>query len=198
MGWLTDAVLCGALFFAAYTGLKTGFRWQLVSAGSILAGVLLGLACAPWLAPLFAGVTREPFHARLAAFLLVASLVGFGLRMAAVYHEASQEETLPNEQLTWSRWSDCVAGGAFGALKGMLLAAVLAACAISLWPAHPAWEGATLTQRFADTGSRILPAGAPQQTKAWVRGSLETAREGLQIKLAPAAKREPVPPPSAD
>jgi uncharacterized membrane protein required for colicin V production len=163
----------GILFFLVlqtYLGLRRGLLWLAAGGMSVLLGVGLGLLFSPVIgAYALERVTSNPLHARLIGFLAVFGLVGFTLRIIAACVIVHSEKGLPKEERDHRRKKDRILGGVFGALKGLVLAAIAVAACAAFYPGAPAWKKSHLAPVFATTGSRLLPNGAVQEMRTWAK-----------------------------
>lgn len=197
---LLDTVLVLFLLLQTWLGTRSGLLRQAAGTISLVAGVLLGLAAAPFLGRhLMSHVTSNPFHARLAAFVLTAGVVGLVLRLLCAWTEARAEAGLSEEERERRRSRDHLWGGVFGAGKGVVSALLLTATAAAWWPEPAFWQETRLAQRLARGGACLLPEGAEKRMRAWVNSSAEELRRGLNIRVsggehpatASAARPEP-------
>ncbi|MCZ7648720.1 MAG: CvpA family protein [Planctomycetota bacterium] len=187
---LTDILLVAFLLFQAWMGWRSGLMWQAVAMASVGFGVLLGTALAPALgARLLGTVTGSAFHAKLVGFLFVAGVVCLALRIAATWAEQQSETGLPPKEREVRRGHDRILGGIFGALKGGVIALVLAAAAVTLWPQEQVWQSSRLVPPLAQAGARLLPDGALDEMKQRLRVSMEEWKESPDPRAAEA--REP-------
>ena len=186
VGELTDLLLVGFLLFQTWLGWRSGLLWQVAGLASVGFGVMLGAALAPSLgARLWGLVTENPFHAKLLAFLLIAGVVGFTLRMTALWAEAQSESGVAKKERERRRQEDRILGGIFGALKGLVLALVLVAAGVGLDPHSALWKSSCLVPPFATAGARLLPEGAVSAMQEWVEQSKQQLCEGLEIQVTP-------------
>jgi uncharacterized membrane protein required for colicin V production len=186
VGELTDLLLAGFLLFQTWLGWRSGLLWQVAGLASVGFGVMLGAALAPSLGARLLGlVTENPFHAKLLAFLLIAAVVGFTLRMTAVWAEAQSESGVARKERERRRQEDRILGGIFGALKGLVLALVLVAAGVGLAPYSALWKSSCLAPPFATAGARLLPEGGVRAMQEWVEESKEQLCEGLEIQVSP-------------
>jgi hypothetical protein len=114
-------------------------------------------------------VTSDAFHAKLAGFLLVFGVVCFALRMTVSYIEVRAERGLAKEERDKRRSKDRIMGGVFGAVKGLLLAAILVAACVSFFPKSALWKQSHLASSLATAGCRMLPDGAVKEVREWAR-----------------------------
>jgi uncharacterized membrane protein required for colicin V production len=197
MGVWTDLFLVLFLLAQVWCGWRSGFLWQVTSLATIGFGLILGAALAPPLGSHLLGwVTTDAFHAQVLAFICVAGLVACTLRLLALWAEATSDQSVARKERERRRQDDRILGGVFGALKGGLLALVLVAASVELFPHSPYWDSSRLVVPFATAGSRLLPQGAARHLQAWVRSSADGLCQQLQIRVAspddePAAPRRP-------
>lgn len=169
-GWCVDGGIFLFLVLHSFLGWRRGLLWQAAGVASLGLGVGLGLVLAPSVGSrAMSAVTNDSFHAKLAAFLLVFGLVCFALRMIASYIEVRAESGLAREERDKRRSKDRVLGGIFGAVKGLLLAAILVAACVSFFPKSALWNQSHLASSLATAGSRLLPDGAVKEVREWAR-----------------------------
>ena len=185
MGWITDLALVAFLVAQTWLGCRRGLLWQATALASLGFGLVLGLLLAPALGARLVGhLTQDPFHAQIVAFLFVAGLLGLGLRLLAAWAEAQSEQGLSKKEREERRGHDRVLGGMFGALKGCVLAAVLVAAGVTLWPDAVVWQNSRLAPPLAQAGARALPHGGVESLAAWLERSTKHLGERLQIRSA--------------
>lgn len=186
MGVLTDILLAAFLLFETWRGYRTGLLWQVASLATLGLGFMLGGVLAPPLGARLLGVlTENPFHAQLLAFVFVAGLVGCMFRALVLWAELKSERGVPRKERERRRGEDRILGGVFGALKGSVLALAIIAAGVSLLPDSPAWRSSRLAAPLAEAGTRLLPAGAAGELRAWLEASATRLRHGLQIRVLP-------------
>lgn len=191
MGTLTDIGLVVFLVLQVWLGWRSGLLWQVTAMASLCIGIILGATLSPLLSEYLIGsVTRNPFHAQMAAFLFVAGVVGLMLRLIATYAEVLTETGLAKEEREQRRGHDRVLGGIFGALKGSIIALLLVAILVSIWPQNRIWQSSNLARPFAKAGARMLPEGALAQMHDWMKNSTRVARHSLQIRLAESPEED--------
>jgi uncharacterized membrane protein required for colicin V production len=181
MGWMVDAAILGFLILQSFLGWRRGLLGQAAGVASLLFGVGLGLILAPNLgAYAMERVTTDPFHANLIGFLLVFGLVGLTLRIVAASVEVHSEKGLPKDERERRRAKDRILGGVLGALKGLVVAAILVAACVAFFPKCNAWRQSKLAGAMATAGSRLLPDGAVHEVTSWAKqhvSNLETPKE---------------------
>lgn len=184
-GYLTDFLFVAFMVVQTWLGCRRGLLWQAAGLAAVGFGLVLGVALAPALGVHFLGVvTQDRFHAQLLAFLLVAGLLGLGLRLLATWAEVRSEAGLQKQERERRRGHDRILGGIFGALKAFILAAVIAAAGVTLWPQGMGWTESHLAPPLAQAGARLLPEGAVEDVRAWAEHSGKDIAKGLQIQTA--------------
>lgn len=182
MGLLIDVLLIAFLVYQTYLGWRSGFLWQVAGLASAGFGVIVGAATAPSLGSRLLGtVTSNPFHAKLAAFLLAAGLVCIAFRMAAVYADARSDEGVSKKEREVRRRDDRVLGCIFGAIKGSVLTLVILAGLAGFVPGNAMWNESRLAPSMANAGMRLLPSGIAQSLQAWLDESKVAVCDGLHI-----------------
>jgi len=183
MSGLVDLLLVAFLVYQTFAGWRSGFFTQVTGLASVGFGVMVGTALAPPLGVRLLGlVTENHFHAKLMAFLFVAGLVCFALRLAVVYAEARAEEGVPKKEREQRRREDRVLGSIFGALKGSVVTLVLLAGLAGLAPELGFWQESRLAPPLATAGVRLLPDGATDRMQTWLERSKAEVCEGLQLR----------------
>ena len=182
-GWLVDGSIVAFLLLQTFLGWRRGLLWQAAGVASIGFGVALGLALAPAIgARLTEHVTSDLFRARMIGFLFVVALVGFSLRMLAAWAEVRTESGLKREERETRRGQDRILGGIFGALKGSVLALIIVAASVAIYPDSGLWQRSSLARPLAVAGSRLLPEGAVEEVSQWASKSALTLKKGLDIR----------------
>lgn len=182
-GLAVDAIVLGFLVLHTFLGWRRGLLWQAAGVASLGLGVGLGLLLAPALAKVaMERITSDPFRAKLVGFLLVFGLSGFTLRMAAAFFEVYVEKGLPREDRLRRRARDRILGGAFGAVKGLVMAAIVIAACVAFYPESKLWRHSKLTGSMAAAGSRLLPEGAVAEVRSWAKQHVTSISENLDIK----------------
>lgn len=169
-GYCIDAGILLFLVLHSFLGWRRGLMWQAAGGLSVGLGVILGLMLSP-AAGEYAQqyVTSNPLHARLIGFLLIFGLVGFTLRIVAACFVVQSEKGVPKEERARRLAKDRILGGVFGALKGLVLAAILIAASVAFFPHGTAWKNSHLTNPLAIAGARLLPQGAVQEMRDWAK-----------------------------
>lgn len=182
-GEVVDSAIIAFLLLQTYLGWRRGLLWQVAGVASIIFGVLLGWALAPSLGGVVnTHITSDPFRARLVAFVFVVASVGFTFRMAGAWAEVRSERGLARPERELRRAEDRILGGIFGALKGCVLALLMAAAAAVWRPESAAWPGSRLADPLARAGAQLLPEGAVQDVAQWANRSAADMRKGLEVK----------------
>jgi uncharacterized membrane protein required for colicin V production len=181
-GWLFDGCIIGFLILQTFLGWRRGLLWQVAGVASIGFGVAIGMALSPAIgARLVDNVTSDLFRARMVGFLFVVALVGFLLRMLAAWAEVRTETGLKREERDSRRAQDRILGGIFGALKGSVLALIIVAACVAIYPESALWNRSTLARPLAVAGSRLLPEGAVDEVGQWASKSAISLKRGLDI-----------------
>ncbi len=182
---LIDLLLLLFLLSQVWFGWRSGLLRQVTAIASLCLGLFLGAMLAPLLGRyLLDTITRDPFRARMTAFLFVAGVVGLGFRLLATWVEIRSEAGLPKEERSRRRGNDRVLGGIFGSVKGCVVALILAAAAVGFWPQSSLFKSSQLMPAFALGGARILPEGAVEVMRVWMATSTQEVQRSLQIRLS--------------
>lgn len=181
-GWITDTCIVGFLILQTFLGWRRGLLWQAAGVASIAFGVALGMALAPTLgARLTECVTSDPFRAQMTAFLFIVALFGFLMRMLAAWAEVRTEAGLKREERETRRAQDRILGGIFGAVKGCVIALIVVAAGVAVYPDSGLWGRSRLAAPLALAGSRLLPDGAVDEVSQWASKSAVSLKRGLDI-----------------
>ncbi len=73
-------------------------------------------------------------------------------------------------------------GGIFGAVRAAVLALVVCASAVSIYPRSGVWENSNLARPLASAGARLLPDGAVDAMKCWAVQSATDLGQRLDIR----------------
>lgn len=169
-GICVDGGILLFLVIHSFMGWRRGLMWQAAGGLSVGLGVGLGWLLSPAIGALaLERVTSNPLHAQLLGFLLVFGLVGFMLRIVAAFVEVHSEKGLAKDERDRRRAKDRILGGIFGALKGLVMAAIVVAAGVAFFPAGPAWKKSYFAGSFATAGSRLLPNGAVKEMREWAK-----------------------------
>ena len=182
-GLCVDGVVFAFLILHTYLGWRRGLLWQIAGVASLGLGIVLGLALAPNIGVYVQrNVTSDPFRAKLVAFLFIFGLVGFSLRMVTAWIEVQSVKNLAKDDREKWRIKNRIWGGAFGALKGMIVAAIAVAACVSFYPKSALWTRSHLAGSLASAGSRLLPDGAVNEVRNWARQNVTSISQNLEIK----------------
>lgn len=182
-GLALDGAVVAFLILHVFLGWRRGLLWQAAGVCSLGLGVALGLALAPNIGVYaMQRVTSDPFRAKLVGFLFVFGLTGFTFRMAAAAVEVYSEKGLPKEEKEKRRAKDRILGGAFGAVKGFVTAAIVVAACVAFYPESPLWTRSHLTGALATAGSRLLPDGAVKEVRNWAKQHVTSISNNLEIR----------------
>jgi len=170
LGLGVDGGILLFLVLHCFLGWRRGLMWQAAGVASLGFGVGLGLVLSPSIGVYaLQRLTSNPFHARLIGFLLVFGLVGFTLRIVASSIEVHSESGLPKPEKERRRAKDRILGGIFGALKGLVIAAILVAASVAFFPRNEFWKQSHLAPPMATAGARLLPRGAVKELHDWAK-----------------------------
>lgn len=179
LDWLIIAVVLLSVALAA----AQGFLFEAFS----LAGVVLGYLLAAWeyqrVAAWFAPYVKQPWVAEIAGFLVifiaVVLLAGIAGRLA---RWSAKEAGL--------RWFDRVLGGAFGLVRGVLVAAVLAMALASFAPGSQ-WLARSQIGPYVLVVGRAAIWVAPSEVRQRFREGLKGLRDFKDTQQPPAASGPP-------
>jgi len=169
-GLVVDVGIFLFFFLHSFMGWRRGLMWQAAGGLSVGLGMGLGWIFSPAIGALVQErITSNPLHARLIGFLAVFGLVGFVLRIVAACVEVHSEKNVPRDERERRRAKDRILGGIFGAVKGLVLTAIVVAACVAFFPNSAAWRKSYLTSSFATAGSRLLPNGAVKEMREWAK-----------------------------
>ncbi len=170
MNWL-DPLLLLVIGLSVLAGLLRGFARASFGLISVVAGVL----CALWFYPLVGSWLDEKVHS-----VQTANLVAFFLIFAAVIALGGLVGALLAKLLSLVHlsWLDRLLGGAFGLVRGILMAAVIV-LAIMTFSSKPPPRAVTHSRvaPYVMETARGLAAAAPHQVKEGFRQSYDKVRE---------------------
>ena len=194
MGYLTDILLVAFLLVETWLGCRSGLLWQATDLAALGLGLLLGMLLAAPLGSLLLGtLAHDPFSAQVIAFFFLMGMTCLLLRLLATWVAVRSERGLAKPEREERRRHDRILGGMFGALKGSLLAMLLVAAGVSLWPRHLGWETSRLAGPLAQAGARLLPEGAVFEVRDWVAGTALRLGSGLRIQSRESETRPALP-----
>lgn len=183
MNWL-DIVLGIIIAVSVIGGIKKG----LARTATGLGAVILGLLCAFW------------FHGTLAAYLTftgsrhAANFIAFFVIFVAFVLAGALIGLLIERllKLVHLSWLNRLAGGAFGFVRGVLMAAivVLAIMAFTARPGPGSVAHSRLAPYVIDT-ARALTAAAPYEVKTAFRNSYEKVKQVWADALKRGTRRLP-------
>jgi membrane protein required for colicin V production len=173
MNWL-DWVLGLTLAFTIFRGAMRGFTDQVIGLAASLIGLMLGI----WFYGT-AGSIYEPYVSSkgIASFLGFLT-VFFGILLLGTLVSFAVRRVL---KATGIRWTDRVLGGAFGAVKGLLISLAIVTVFVAFAPGVRPGEAPKAVAESAVTpyvidASNLLIAAAPRELKDAFRGHYESVK----------------------
>jgi membrane protein required for colicin V production len=174
--WLLLAVVVLSVIAAA----AHGFFAELFSLG----GAILGFVLAAWqywrFAPFFEQYTKSPAAANAAAFFSILIVVGLIAGVCAKVATWTMKEA-------GLRWVDRLLGGAFGFVRGLVLATVVVLIATSFMPEAGWLQRSTLAGYFT-LSARVVAWIAPSSVRGKFQDGVAYMRKVRQEGLATAVK----------
>jgi membrane protein required for colicin V production len=179
-----DLVLLAVIILSAIAAAAHGFMSEVIS----LAGVVLGFLIASWqywrIAPWFEQYAKSQALANAAAFLTIVAVVGLIAAVAAkITTWAVKEAGL--------RWIDRFLGGAFGVVRGAVLATVLVLVATSFTP-DAAWLQRSTLAGYLTLSARVAIWVTPTSVRTKFYDGIAYLRKVRQDALAKADKTQAV------
>lgn len=168
-----DWAILGIMLLSVWLAAIHGFVLEVFS----LAGTVIGFLLAAWsywrMAPWFAPYVKSPAIANLAAFLTVfcAVVIVSGI-IARIIRKAIRAVGL--------RWVDRFLGGAFGLVRGVVIATVAVMAITAFAPESPQLAGSQLAGYFHLAGSGaswLAPSSMRQQFREGVAKLRQAASE---------------------
>ena len=181
MNWI-DFVLALLMIVSIAAGLRAGFVRAAIGLVSTLLGLVFGLHYYRWIAVSLRPYLPQTPAANIAGFLIVfCGITLLGAVVAAMLSNFIRSLDLD--------WLDHTAGGAFGALRGLLFGAIVILGLMVLLPAPP--TPALSTSRLApcvmEAARRVADASPDEVQRAFRRSYRELKRvlpEPIRDRLA--------------
>lgn len=170
MNWL-DYLLVAVVASSVLAGLMKGFARSVVG----LAAVVIGLLCGLWFYGVAGAFFYEFLSSRRLAHLMGFLIILFGVVLAGMLVGAVLARLLKWAQLGWL---DRLMGGAFGLVRGVLVAAaiVLAITAFAPKPPPRSVAGSRLAPYMLETG-RLIVSAAPYEVREGFEESYERLKQ---------------------
>jgi membrane protein required for colicin V production len=168
--WL-DWVLAAIILVSVTTAILKGLVAELISLGSVVAGVVIAVfgyrRCAPW----FEDLTRSHEIALGISFLLLF----FGTLLAGALISMLARKMIQKAAL---EWFDRFLGGLFGLARGMVVDSVLLMILMAFTIKGSAVQDSQLAP-YISSGSRVLAMAMPRKLKSDFRAGFEKFRRTL-------------------
>lgn len=174
-----DVFLIGIVLFSCLSGLRTGFARVAIHLAATFAGLVAAFWCYGIVAAKVQPWISQP---------LVANIVGFCLVFFGIMIVGSLLGLLLARLFQWIGlgWLDHLLGGAAGALRGALLAAVAVAVILAFTP--PPVPGYIAESRMLPYATRVSGMVAELAPKPIRDGFLQQLERLRQLWLKPASK----------
>jgi membrane protein required for colicin V production len=181
VNWADVAIVAVVLLSAAAAAAQ-GFLYELFSLAGVIAGYLLAVwgyrAVAPWYAP----YVSTPWVANIAGFLTIFVII---VLLAGIIGRIARW-TMKEVGL---RWFDRVLGGAFGLVRGVLVAMVFALALASFAPGSPTLANSRVAP-YLLVMARAAVWLAPSQVRMQFRAGMD-ALSGLKNGKGGPAEAKP-------
>jgi membrane protein required for colicin V production len=175
-----DWALIVVMVLSVVAAAAHGFFAELFS----LAGAVIGFILAAWqywrLAPFFEPYTKSPAIANAAAFFSILIVVGLIAGVCAKVATWTMKEA-------GLRWVDRLLGGAFGFVRGLVLATVVVLIATSFMP-EAAWLQRSTLAGYFTLSARVVAWVAPSSVRGKFQDGVAYMRKVRQEGLAKAIK----------
>jgi len=154
-----DFTFLGILLASVAIGAYRGLLRELISVGTWILAFAVAFTLAPRLAPRLSGFWEDPaLRLGVAAVVLFVATLLVGGVLSLVVRQLVQSSGLTT--------GDRALGAAFGALRSVVVVAVLVqAAGLTALPQQPAWQDALLLDHFRDAAVWLrdwLPEGSRQ------------------------------------
>ncbi len=172
MNWI-DILLCLVVLFSVLAGFAAGFA----RVGIGFAAALLGIFCGFW----FYGIAAEHVVDYVSS-RAVANLIGFFVIFFGIVFLGAVVGRILAKFFKWVglSWFDRLLGGAFGLVRGLLIAVALVTVLLAFAPSPPprsVVESKTLP--YVVDASNILAALTPHEIKEAFRDAKDNAKKYL-------------------
>ncbi len=163
-----DFILMGIVAISTAASFFKGFTRELISLGAAIWGFILASWFYGGLAPVFVPYVKTPEIASLAAFLsiLLAAMIVGGIASSLASRLVKKAGL---------RWFDRLLGGAFGLVRGGLLALAIVMGFVVFPPGTGVVERSILAP-YLVYGARVLVAAAPAELRSRFGAGLERAQ----------------------
>ncbi len=170
MNWL-DILLLVIIGASVVAGIAKGFARAVTG----VVAMLLGLFCGLWFYGIPGGWLREYLSSQQLANFLGFMLIFVGFLVAGGLVAALLARALKIAHLSGM---DRLAGGAFGTLRGVLVAAAVVTAIMAFAPKSPPQSVAhSSVTPYVMYGARAMVAAAPREVKDGFRNSYERVKE---------------------
>ncbi len=184
MNWL-DIVLGIILLASIFSGAKDGFARTVLGTVATIVGLFLGLWCYGVVGNWLAGFLRSQEIANLLGFFVIfISVVIAGALLGALI-----DRLLKAAQLSWL---NRLLGGAFGAVRGALIGAIVVLGIMTFSPKGPPSSVANSYLAPYTVGTaRVLIAAAPRELKDAFQNSYERVKKIWSETLRDGIRKDP-------
>jgi membrane protein required for colicin V production len=175
-----DWILIALIVLSVVAAAAHGFFAELFSLG----GAVLGFLLAAWqywrLAPLFEPYVKSPAVANAAAFFSILVVVGLIAGVCAKVATWTMKEA-------GLRWVDRFLGGAFGFVRGLVLATIVVLIAVTFTP-EAGWLQRSSLAGYFTLSARVVAWVAPSSVRGKFQDGVAYIRKVRQEGLAKAVK----------
>jgi membrane protein required for colicin V production len=185
---LLDILLAVILGLSIAAGFRAGFARVGIGFIATITGLLFGF----W----FYGIPAAWFHRYISSPAL-SSLLGFFAVLAVFNLAGALVGKLLSSLFKWTglSWLDRVMGGAFGLVRGALIAIAFVAVLIAFTPRPmPNWMVDSAMLPYAIDASNLCAAMAPSSIKEAFRESMEDIRKAWDEQLKKKKKKSDLKP----
>lgn len=177
-----DWLLLSVILLSVISAIAQGFFAEVFSLG----GTIVGLVLACWqylrLAPWFEQYVKSSALANAVAFLVIVTAVNIIASIGARVATWMMKEA-------GLRWVDRALGGAFGLVKGLVLATVVVLVATAFVPTAAWLQGSTMAGYFS-LSARAAVWLAPEGLRSTFHEGLAHLRKARQDAMAKAGKSD--------
>ena len=177
---LFDWILLAVMVLSIVAAAAHGFFAELFSLG----GAIIGFILAAWqywrLAPFFEQYVKSPAVANAAAFFAILIVVGIIAGVCAKVATWTMKEA-------GLRWVDRLLGGAFGFVRGLVLATIVVLVATSFTP-EAAWLQRSTLAGYFTLSARVVAWVAPSSVRGKFQDGVAYLRKVRQEGQAKAVK----------
>jgi membrane protein required for colicin V production len=180
-----DWIIIAVILLSALAAAAHGFLTEVFS----LAGTILGFILAAWqywrIAPFYEPYVRSPQLANAAGFLTIVLIISLLAAIAGKISRWAMKEV-------GLRWADRMLGGAFGLVRGLVMATVLVLVATSFVP-DAYWLQRSVLANHLSVSARVAAWAAPESVRSRFLDGVAYLRKARQDALAKIDKTPAAP-----